>query len=268
MTQEKADRALINALRKHGLTAISKASKLLAGAHRTHTPAATGDLAITTDEDAYRVQDSVFADLWPGARPAGWKVGGPSEKVSPTAAPIPPERMLGSPGSANAAALNIIGVEAEVAYCLARDLPLRSRPYSERSVSAAVGEVLVAIELCGSRLGGWRDSSGLWKLADFQTNSALIVGSGTKEWQRIDFTVQECEFAIGDKVVKAKGGHPFGNPYRLLPWLVKHAAKRGHGLRAGDVITTGAWCGLREAKAGDTVTARFPGIGEATVRIG
>jgi 2-keto-4-pentenoate hydratase len=48
---------------------------------------------------------------------------------------------------------------------------------------------------------------------------------------------------------------------------VKHAAQRGHGLRAGDVVTTGAWTGLVEAKAGDTVTAKFPGIGEATVRI-
>jgi 2-keto-4-pentenoate hydratase len=268
MSDERADRALINALRKHGLTAISQATRLLVGASRSRTPGATGEIAIHTDEEAYRVQDGVFAELWPGARPAGWKVGGPSEKVSPTAAPIPPERMLRSPGNVSSSALNMVGVEAEVAYCLAKDLPPRSRPYSVRAITAAVGEVVVAIELCGSRLAGWKETSGLWKLADFQSNSALIVGGGTKDWQDIDFTVQECEFTIGDRVVRAKGAHPFGNPFRLLPWLVKHAAKRGHGLHAGDIITTGAWCGLQEARAGDTVTARFPGIGEATVRIG
>jgi len=268
MTKEKADKALVNALRKHGLSTISKASKLLVGAQRSRTPAAAGEISIASDEDAYRVQDSVFAELWPGARPAGWKVGGPSDQVTPTAAPIPPERVLRSPASAQLSALNMVGVEAEVAFCLARDLPPRSRPYSDRSIAAAIGEVLVAIELCGSRLSGWRDTSGLWKLADFQTNSALVVGSGAKEWQKVDFAALECEFTIGDRVAKAKGSHPFGNPFRLLPWLVKHAAQRGHGLRAGDIVTTGAWTGLEAVKAGDTVTARFPGIGEATVKVG
>ena len=268
MTKEKSDKALVNALRKHGLSTIAKATKLLVGAQRSRTPAPAADITITTDEEAYRIQDNVFTELWPGARPAGWKVGGPSEKVTPTASPIPPERLLRSPANVQFSALNMVGVEAEVAFCLSRDLPLRSRPYSDRSIAAAVGEVLVAIELCGSRLAGWRETSGLWKLADFQTNSALVVGSGTKEWQKVDFTAQECEFTVGDRTVRATGSHPFGSPLRLLPWLVKHAAQRGQGFHAGDVITTGAWAGLVEAKAGDTVTARFPGIGEATVRIG
>ena len=72
---------------------------------------------------------------------------------------------------------------------------------------------------------------------------------------------------IGSKLRKAKGAHSFGNPFRLLPWLANHSSKRGVGLRAGDIVTTGAWTGLEIAKAGDEVTARFPGIGEATVRI-
>lgn len=267
MTREKADKALVNALRKHGLSSIAKATRLLVGAHRSRTPAPTGDLALASDEEAYRVQDSVFSELWPGARPAGWKAGGPSEKVTPTAAPIPPERVLRSPANVQPSALSMVGVEAEVAFCLARDLPPRSRPYSDRSVAAAIGEVLVVIELCGSRLAGWRETSGLWKLADFQNNSALVVGSGTKQWQKIDFVAQDCEFTVGDREVKATGAHPFGNPFRLIPWLVKHAAKRGHGLRAGDIVTTGAWTGLVEARAGDTVKARFPGIGEALVKL-
>ena len=268
MSNEKAEQALVNASRRHGLSAIAKATKLLSGAHRSRTPAATGELALASDEDAYRVQDNVFAELWPGARPAGWKAGGPSDKVTPTAAPIPPERMLRSPASVQASALHMIGVEAEVAFCLARDLPPRSRPYSERSIAAAIGEVLVTIELCGSRLEGWRETSGLWKLADFQSNSALVVGSGTKDWQKVDFTAQQCEFRIGERVATARGSHPYGNPVRLLPWLVKHAAQRGLGLRAGDIITTGAWTGLEAAQAGDTIVARFPGIGEATLKIG
>jgi len=267
MSKEKAKEHLVNALRKHGIPAIATASKRLEDATRTRKPAATADVPLHTEEEAYRVQDEVFAALWPGVRAVAWKAGGPSDKVEPTAAPIPPERLLVSPASVAGAKMRMIGVEAEVAFRLAKDLPPRTRPYSEKTIAAAVGEVVVAIELCDTRLADWKDSSGLWKLADFQNNAGLVVGSGTKDWQKIDFLQQEVEFRIGARVAKAKGAHSFGNPFRLLPWLVAHCAKRGLGLHAGDVITTGAWTGLEIAKPGDEVIAKFPGIGEATVRI-
>ena len=267
MTREKANEALVNALRTHGVSAIAKATKLLVDAQRSRSPASTAGVELREESEAYRVQDAVFAELWSGKRPVAWKAGGPSDKVEPTAAPIPPQHLLGSPASVAGAKMRMIGVEAEVAFRLAKDLPPRTRPYSEKAVAAAVGEVLVAIELCDTRLANWKETSGLWKLADFQNNSALVVGSGTKDWQKIDFLKQEVEFRIGARVVKGKGAHSFGNPFRLLPWLVAHCKKRGMGLHAGDVITTGAWTGLEIAKAGDEVTARFPGIGEATVRI-
>jgi 2-keto-4-pentenoate hydratase len=267
MTREKANEALVHAMRKSGLAAITKATKLLTDARRSRKPAVIAGVTLQKEEEAYRVQDAVFAELWPGARPAAWKAGGPSDKVEPTAAPIPREQVLRSPASVAGASMQMIGVEAEVAFRLAKDLPPRSRPYSERSVAAAVGEALVVIELCDTRLANWKKTPGVWKLADFQNNGALVVGSGTRDWQKIDFLQQEVEFRIGARVAKAKGAHSFGNPFRLLPWLVRHAAKRGLGLHAGDVITTGAWTGLEIAKLGDEVTAKFPGIGEATVRI-
>jgi len=268
MSRDTANKALVDALRKRGRETVEAATRRLVEAHRKRSLAATADLRLRSERDAYRVQHEVFAALWPGARPAAWKAGGPSDKVTPTAAPIPPENVLRSPASVAGAALQMIGVEAEVAFRFAKDLPPRSRPYSERAIAAAVGEVLVAIELCGTRLEGWKESTGLWKLADFQNNSALVTGSGTRDWLKIDFLKQECEFAIGKRVARAKGSHAFGNPFRLLPWLVKHCAKRGLGLHAGEVVTTGAWTGLEIAEPGDEVVARFPGIGEARLRIG
>jgi 2-keto-4-pentenoate hydratase len=245
----------------------ASAAKLLVDAHRTRTPAATGGVPLQTEAEAYSVQDAVFAALWSGTRPVAWKAGGPGEKVEPTAAPIPAENLLHSPASVAGAGMRMIGVEAEVAFRFAKDLPLRTEPYAEKEIADAVGEVVVAIELCDTRLADWKETSALWKLADFQNNSALVVGSGTKDWRKIDFLQQEVEFRIGARTAKAKGAHSFGNPFRLLPWLAAHCAKRGLGLHAGDVVTTGAWTGLEIAKVGDEVTARFPGIGEATVRI-
>jgi 2-keto-4-pentenoate hydratase len=267
MSKEKAAEALVHAMHSKEEAAVAHAVKLLEGAHRSQRPAATGSVALSSEKDAYRVQDALFAELWPGKRPAAWKAGGPSDKVEPTAAPIAPTRLFLSPASMAGASMSMIGVEAEVAYRFAKDLPLRTRPYSDRSIAAAIGEVLVVIELCDTRLADWKKTSGLWKLADMQNNSGLVLGSGTKAWQKIDFLQQEVEFRIGARTVKAKGAHSYGNPLRLLPWLVKHCAKRGYGLHAGDVVTTGAWTGLEIANIGDTVTARFPGIGEASVQI-
>lgn len=267
MSRDTANRALVAAMSRKGLATLSEATRRLVDAHRKRAPAATADLPLRTESEAYRVQHEVFAELWPGARPAAWKAGGPSDKVEPAAAPIPAENVLKSPASVSGARLRMIGVEAEVAFRLAKDLPPRGRPYSERSIAAAVGEAVVTIELCGTRLADWKKSSGLWQLADFQNNSVLVVGSGTGNWQKIDFLRQEVEFGVGGRVSRAKGGHAFGNPFRLLPWLVKHCAKRGLGLRAGDVVTTGSWTGLEAARTGDEIVARFPGVGEARLRI-
>jgi 2-keto-4-pentenoate hydratase len=38
-------------------------------------------------------------------------------------------------------------------------------------------------------------------------------------------------------------------------------------VRAGTVLTTGTWCGLPMAAAGDRVMAEFPGIGSAEVQL-
>ena len=267
MSNEKAAEALVKAMSSKAQIAIEQATKLLEKAHRSGRPAATGGVELKSEKEAYSVQDAVFAELWPGKRPAAWKAGGPSDKVEPTAAPIAAARVFPSPASVAADSMNMLGVEAEVAFRFAKDLPLRTRPYSGRSIAAAIGEVLVAIELCDTRLADWKKTSGLWKLADMQNNSGLVAGSGTKDWQKVDFLEQEVEFRIGARVVKEKGAHPYGNPARLLSWLARHCAKRGYGLHAGDIVTTGAWTGLEIANAGDEVTARFPGIGEATVTI-
>ena len=267
MSDEKAAKSLVNAARERGLSAIGNAVKLLVDAHRMRKPAELSDVTLKGEDDAYRVQDAVYARLWSGARPAAWKAGGPSDKVEPTASPIPPERLLRSPATVAASSLNMLGVEAEVAYRLAKDLPPRAKPYKEKEIIAAVGEVVVVIEICDSRLADWKASSGLWKLADFQTNGGLVAGSGTTDWQKIDFTKQSVEFKIGARTSTATGAHSFGNPFRLLPWLVAHCAKRGMGLHAGDIITTGAWTGLEFAQPGDEVVAKFPGIGEAKLQI-
>ena len=73
-----------------------------------------------------------------------------------------------------------------------------------------------------------------------------------------------------------QGSHALGNPAVLLPWFVAHlgrlptwdedgAAGAPRGVRAGDVVTTGSWTRVIEARARQRVDVTFEGIGVATV---
>lgn len=249
-------------------TTLESISRLFVAARSgRQTFAVPADLVLQSEADAYLVQDQTYALLWPRERPGAWKAGGPSDKSEPTAAPIAPANVHRSPACVAAAGMNMLGVEAEIAFRLGRDLPARGSPYSEAEVVAAVEVAVVTIELCDTRLADWKKAPTLWKLADFQSNGALIVGSGTSDWQGVDFTAQRVECRIGDRTITAVGAHPFGSPFRLLPWTVAHCARRTGGLRAGDIVTTGSWTGLEFARPGDEIVARFPGIGEASARI-
>jgi 2-keto-4-pentenoate hydratase len=216
-------------------------------------------------DEVYRAQDLLYARLGKGARPVAWKVGGPSGEVEPTIAPILPRRVLVSPARAAAPDFHVIGIEAEIAFRFVRDLLL---PCVEEDIARAIGAAVVAIELCDSRLADWERAPALWKLADSQMNWGLVVGTGTTRWREIDFNSQRAELSIGGaKRVDLAGAHPYGNPFRLMAWTLNHLLGRVGGLRAGDIVTTGSWGGMHFAAPGDEIIARFPGIGEAAVRI-
>jgi 2-keto-4-pentenoate hydratase len=52
----------------------------------------------------------------------------------------------------------------------------------------------------------------------------------------------------------------------VLPGWLRHATRDGATLRAGTVVTTGSWCGVLFAHAGDRVTVTFDGVGIASVQ--
>ena len=109
-------------------------------AHQTRAPfnLPPGEAPASIDE-AYAVQDSVAA-LWRRAGNAicAWKTGGPNAEATPVAAPIPQSKLFRSPVTLQGKDFNEIGIEAELAYTLAHDLPPRATPYTEADVVAAI----------------------------------------------------------------------------------------------------------------------------------
>jgi 2-keto-4-pentenoate hydratase len=222
--------------------------------------------APASSEVAYRIQDQVFSARYPGVRPAAWKAGAASPSEEQSAAPIGVVRA--SPATAPASDFHMIGIEAEVAFRLSKDLPAAAQDWDAAELFGAVGSVFAAIEICDTRLSDWKTAPPLWKLADFQLNGLLVTGSGTANFRALDFGAQGVELWVNDRKTAARTGtHPMGDPWRVLRWAASHCATRSDGLKAGDIVTTGSWTGMDFVSAGDKVLARFPGIGEASVRI-
>jgi 2-keto-4-pentenoate hydratase len=218
--------------------------------------------------DVYRVQDEVLAVLSQGRRASAWKVSPPRQGAEPSAAPIPTARVYASPARLAAADFHMLGVEAEIAFRLGRDLPPRSDGSASDDVFDAIDAAHVVIELCDTRLADWAKAPPIWRLADFQSNGALVVGNGLADWRRIEFGAQIAELRVnGALTAEARGAHPSVDPSRLLPWIAGHVAQRCGGLRAGDIVTTGTWTGMHFVAAGDVVEARFPGLGEAQLTL-
>ena len=242
------------------ITAIADA---LVEAHRAGLPLAGRGEAPASVAEAYRIQQHVIDRLGFGARPVAWKVSPPAAAAEMLASPVPAAPWR-SPATLATASRAILGIEAEIAFRFAATPPVGA---TLADVRAGVDEMVVLVELCETRLADWAHAPALWKLADFQSHGAFVVGGGTRELAR-DFGMQRVEIEIGGRAgTTAVGSHPTGRLWEMLVWAVGHCAGRGMPLQAGDLVTTGSWNGLAPLQRGEEALVRFPGIGEARLAI-
>lgn len=209
-------------------------------------------------DDAYAIQAGVAQALgWFPEGPRAWKVGGTSLV---TAAPLP--EVLSSPAHWPAAAQPEWLIEAELAFRLART------PAGPSDLLACLGTVCVSIELIGTRLAGGLQAPTAWKIADQSVHAGLVIGperpyAEVAGYGPTDWAGLACRIEVNGQIrLQGQGGHPSGDPLATLPWLLDHAAAHGAGLRAGDLVTTGAWL-VTTVRAGDRVEVSFDGLGQA-----
>lgn len=209
-------------------------------------------------DDAYAIQAGVARALgWFPEGPRAWKVGGTSLV---TAAPL--SEVLASPATWLAATQPEWLIEAELAFRLART------PSSPADLPACLGTVGVSIELIGTRLSQGLQAPTAWKIADQSVHAGLVIGPELPYAQVAGFGPADwaglaCRIEVnGQTRAQGLGGHPSGDPLATLPWLLAHAAAHTGGLRAGDLVTTGAWL-VATVHAGDEVEVSFNGLGQA-----
>jgi 2-keto-4-pentenoate hydratase len=218
-----------------------------------------------TETEAYAIQDTVARHLGPVV---GWKVGSATLHSEPFRAPIHSSTLRIEDPRLPAAMFHVIGVEAEIVYHFARDLPPRATTYTRDEVLAAVDAIHPAVEIVDTRFAAFGSVDLLSQRADQQNHGALSVGPALRNWSGIDPIRQGVQLMINGEVrFNGPGENSAVDPVRLLVWMANHGTHAHGGLRAGQVVTTGSCTGTIFVEPGAHVSAVFPGLGAIDLTI-
>ena len=242
---------------------MRRAAELLLAARRDAQPIESLPEALRPQslDEAYALQDIVARAMGPVG---GWKIGAPSPEAAPLFAPMP---LLGgfatSGQTLSESYRRYRGVEAEIAFHLGKDLPPRAQPYMRQEVIDAIASAHPAIELLEPAFLDPDTVDRFSTIGDLQMNGGFAYGPEFTGWQNADLT-KESVIVIIDGVVRFEGtaSNTAGTDLlRLVVWLANEGQHRTAGLKAGDWITTGSWCGKFTANSGSEALVRFSTFG-------
>jgi 2-keto-4-pentenoate hydratase len=245
---------------------LIEAANQLLNARRTHTPIADLPVALqpTSLEEAARVHEEMIAAY---GEIGGWKIGAGTADAVPFFAPMPRAWMAASGATLAGPTFRYRVLEAEIAFLLGADLPVREQAYTREEVVAAIASCHPIIEELESGLIDPKAGNPLSALADLQMHGGFVYGPACAEWKSIDFKTETVTLSIDGVVqVERTGSNTSGDLMRLLPYLANEGAGRTGGLKAGQWITTGSWTGNTPARAGSTAEASFGKAGRVSLR--
>jgi 2-keto-4-pentenoate hydratase len=278
-------------------SAIESAAQYLLAARRRGTPGPRIPEADrpSTAADGLAIQARLAALI---AQPiGGYKCSAPTEPRPVACAPIFAPAIATTSSYAVQGTGGTARVEPEIAFVIGRDLPARATPYNDNEVRDAIGEARFALEIMGSRYADPASAAFPELLADFISNQGLFVGPALADpWQRrleaFPLTIRagdsvtsgvgppqaaSCAPSGGSEAATAAsvgvvfatrdGKHPDGHPLRPLYWLANYLAAQGNPLRAGQIVTTGSYCGVIDAPLGKPLTFTYGDLGSLSVTL-
>ena len=224
----------------------------------------------TDIEGAYAVQ-ALNTAFWVagGRRITGRKVGLTAKAVQaqlgvdqPDFGVLFADMAIADGGSLHASNVLQAKAEAEVALIMARDV--QDAGITRHDFAAAVAYALPAIEIVDSRIADWKITFAD-TVADNGSSAFYVLGTDPKPLADLDLWTCGMALEINDVVQSLGAGVAcLGHPLNAATWLARTLAARGQGLRAGDVILTGALGPMVPIKPGDRVRATIGGLGSCS----
>lgn len=220
------------------------------------------DHLVPQDEDnAYSIQEIRV----PRAETVGWKVSPPSPSKPFRCAPIARSAVIEN-GGVVPGYLGVTEIEVEVALVLGEDIIPGDRPLARDRLAASIAGACLAVEVLGSCFTDRKRVPELCTLADQQSNSGLILGPISPDWQEQDLehVTPVLSLNLKETVTVQKPMPSTQAIYEALRRLAAHAARRGRPLRRDQVVITGARVGPIPLNVGDAFTASVEGFGSVS----
>ncbi|MBX3687005.1 MAG: 2-oxopent-4-enoate hydratase [Rhodocyclaceae bacterium] len=225
-----------------------------------------------TIEDAYRIQQQMLSRrLAAGEKVVGKKIGVTSKAVMNMLGVHQPDfgwltdGMLYNEGEAIAANTLIQPkAEGEIAFVLKSDLT--GPGVTAADVLRATEGVMACFEIVDSRIRDWKiriqDT-----VADNASCGVFVLGDRMVDPRELDMST--CGMVLeknGEIVVTGAGAATLAHPLNAVAWLVNMLGTLGIGLKAGEIVLSGALGAMVPVEAGDNLRVTIGGIGGCSVR--
>jgi 2-keto-4-pentenoate hydratase len=205
--------------------------------------------------------------------PVGWKIAATSEAGQAHLGASGPmvgrlyERQRRPPGSAlSVSGMRMRSAEPEFAFVIARDVE-GPGGLEVQDVLAAVGSLVLAIEVPDSRFVDFAQVGVPSLIADAMCGGHFIAGPSVERWRSLELAEQPARMLCDDEErSRGRGANVLGDPRAALTWMTKEVLRRGWSLRSGEIVLTGASAPPIPVREGDALEAVFDGLGAVTVR--
>jgi 2-keto-4-pentenoate hydratase len=256
---------------------IARAAQYFYDIHRAKKPLppTPAEISGASVDDAYAMQEALQMLLIPERGPiAGYKIALTTPVMQQLmgidhsiAGAIFAKTVHRSPAVLRHADYRRIAVECEIAMQLGADLEPRAKPYAAAEVADAVEACMASIELIEDHgCDEYKRVGGRGLIANNAWNAGCVLGPAVTRWRTLDLATIVGRLAInGSEIGRGRGGDVMnGHPLHALAWVANTVAQRGRPLRRGMIVQTGSVVATQWPKPGDTVTATFAGLGEAS----
>ncbi|PLY05214.1 MAG: 2-oxopent-4-enoate hydratase [Arcobacter sp.] len=227
-----------------------------------------------TIEDAYAIQDVLIKKRMSddGSKIIGKKIGVTSKVVMDMLGVDQPDfgyllsDMIYSDGDEIDVSTKMIQpkAEGEIAFVLKEDL--MGPGVTNADVLRATKFVMPCFEIVDSRITDWKI-----KIQDTVADNAscgyIVFGGQSADPRDLDLTT--CGITLernGELLHTGAGAAALGSPVNAVVWLANKLGEFGVGLKAGEVILSGALCAMVPIESGDNMTINIGGIGSASCR--
>jgi 2-keto-4-pentenoate hydratase len=220
--------------------------------------------------DAYAVQQlNVRRRALAGQVAYGWKVGLTSKPVQdllgisePAYGVLLDDMFIEQDDEISHEALIQPRIEAEIAFRMGHDL--NGPGVTTIRALGAIGGVLPALEVNDSRIENWRVGL-VDTVADNASAARVVLGAAVTTPEGLDLRlVGMLLHRNGVPIDSGAGAAALGHPARCVAWLANALSQHGAGLRAGDVVLSGAMHRMVPVRAGDVVRAEFAHLGSVS----